>query len=54
MGFFSNSNQKRLIGNDQDVPIFEAKLSRDLRIVVRSSSLSPAGRYVANPAASTK
>ncbi|KAF8491287.1 hypothetical protein JB92DRAFT_2753228 [Gautieria morchelliformis] len=32
-GFFSDSNQKLLIGNDNDVPIYEAKLSRDLRII---------------------
>ena len=34
-GFFSDSNQKLLSGNDNDIPIYEAKLSRDLRIVVR-------------------
>lgn len=33
-GFFSDSNQKLLSGNDNDIPIYEAKLSRDLRIVV--------------------
>ncbi|QRV93432.1 UvrD-like helicase carboxy-terminal domain protein [Ceratobasidium sp. AG-Ba] len=32
-GFFSDSNQKRLIGLDTEVPIYEAKVSRDLRIV---------------------
>ncbi|QRV93433.1 UvrD-like helicase carboxy-terminal domain protein [Ceratobasidium sp. AG-Ba] len=32
-GFFSESNQKRLLGFDTEVPIYEAKVSRDLRIV---------------------
>ncbi|KAH7337934.1 hypothetical protein B0J17DRAFT_405653 [Rhizoctonia solani] len=32
-GFFSDDNQKRLIGSDTEVPIYEAKVSRDLRIV---------------------
>ncbi|KAB5592704.1 TPR and ankyrin repeat-containing protein 1 [Ceratobasidium theobromae] len=32
-GFFSDSNQKRLTGLDTEVPIYEAKVSRDLRIV---------------------
>ncbi|KAH7337987.1 hypothetical protein B0J17DRAFT_706450 [Rhizoctonia solani] len=32
-GFFSDSNQKRLIGLDTEVPIYEAKVSRDIRIV---------------------
>ncbi|CAE6534820.1 unnamed protein product [Rhizoctonia solani] len=32
-GFFSDDNQKRLIGLDTEVPIYEAKVSRDLRIV---------------------
>lgn len=34
-GFFSDSNQKLLSGNAKDIPIYEAKLSRDLRIIVR-------------------
>ncbi|CUA68004.1 hypothetical protein RSOLAG22IIIB_07686 [Rhizoctonia solani] len=32
-GFFSDSNQKRLVGMNTEVPIYEAKVSRDLRIV---------------------
>ncbi|KAF8594569.1 hypothetical protein BDV93DRAFT_549191 [Ceratobasidium sp. AG-I] len=32
-GFFSDSNQKRLLGLETEVPIYEAKVSRDLRIV---------------------
>ncbi|KAF8686413.1 UvrD-like helicase C-terminal domain [Rhizoctonia solani] len=32
-GFFSESNQKRLVGLDTEVPIYEAKVSRDIRIV---------------------
>ncbi|KAG8753172.1 hypothetical protein FRC11_007661, partial [Ceratobasidium sp. 423] len=32
-GFFSDDNQKRLVGLDTEVPIYEAKVSRDLRIV---------------------
>ncbi|KAF8588487.1 hypothetical protein K439DRAFT_1335105 [Ramaria rubella] len=30
---FSDDNQKRLSGNDSDIPIYEAKLTRDLRLV---------------------
>ncbi|CAE6484842.1 unnamed protein product, partial [Rhizoctonia solani] len=32
-GFFSDDNQKRLVGLNTEVPIYEAKVSRDLRIV---------------------
>ncbi|KAG8869862.1 hypothetical protein FRB98_002112, partial [Tulasnella sp. 332] len=32
-GHFSESNQKLLVGNGSEVPIFEAKMSRDLRLV---------------------
>ncbi|CAE6529326.1 unnamed protein product [Rhizoctonia solani] len=32
-GFFSDDNQKRLVGLGTEVPIYEAKVSRDLRIV---------------------
>ncbi|KAH7337929.1 hypothetical protein B0J17DRAFT_405385 [Rhizoctonia solani] len=32
-GFFSDDNQKRLTGLNTEVPIYEAKVSRDLRIV---------------------
>ncbi|TFK38654.1 hypothetical protein BDQ12DRAFT_96280 [Crucibulum laeve] len=32
-GHFSADNQKRLSGPDMDIPIFEAKMSRDLRLV---------------------
>ncbi len=34
-GHFSFDNQKRLSGPDKGIPIFEAKLSADLRLVVR-------------------
>src|SRR6266581_9238736 len=33
-GFFSADNQKRLIGPSTEVPVFEAKMTRDLRLVV--------------------
>jgi hypothetical protein len=33
-GHFSDDNQKRLNGPDTDIPIFEAKMTRDLRLVV--------------------
>lgn len=32
-GFFSASNQKRLVGGDDDIAIFEAKMTGDLRLV---------------------
>ncbi|KDN37508.1 hypothetical protein RSAG8_10107, partial [Rhizoctonia solani AG-8 WAC10335] len=32
-GFFSDDNHKRLVGLNSEVPIYEAKVSRDLRIV---------------------
>ncbi|KAF8323810.1 hypothetical protein DL93DRAFT_2222704 [Clavulina sp. PMI_390] len=34
-GFFSKSNQKLLVGGPNDVHFYEAKLSRDLRLVYR-------------------
>jgi hypothetical protein len=34
MGHFSDDNQKRLNGSSTDIPIFEAKMTRDLRLVV--------------------
>lgn len=33
-GHFSDDNQKRLNGRNIDVPIYEAKMTRDLRLVV--------------------
>lgn len=33
IGFFSDSNQKRLVGKDSEVPIYEAKMTRDTRLV---------------------
>lgn len=33
IGFFSRSNQKRLIGGDNEVPIYEAKMTGDTRLV---------------------
>jgi hypothetical protein len=32
-GFFSASNQKKLLGQDSDIPVFEAKMERDTRLV---------------------
>jgi len=32
-GFFSASNQKKLLGQDTDIPVFEAKMERDTRLV---------------------
>jgi hypothetical protein len=32
-GFFSASNQKHLVGNDNEVPVFEAKMTGDTRLV---------------------
>ena len=34
LGFFSADNQKRLCGPTTAVPVFEAKMTRDLRLVV--------------------
>ena len=34
-GHFSDDNQKRLGGTDAGIPIFEAKMTRDTRLVVR-------------------
>lgn len=33
-GHFSDDNQKKLTGKDVGVPIFEAKMTRDTRLVV--------------------
>ncbi|KAG8809366.1 hypothetical protein FRC17_003478, partial [Serendipita sp. 399] len=32
-GFFSKSNQKRLVGKDAEVPVYEAKMTNDTRLV---------------------
>jgi hypothetical protein len=32
-GFFSASNHKKLLGEDTDIPVFEAKMERDTRLV---------------------
>jgi len=32
-GHFSASNQKKLLGQDTDIPVFEAKMERDTRLV---------------------
>ena len=37
-GHFSEDNQKRLNGPDTEIPIFEAKTTRDSRLVVRHLS----------------
>lgn len=34
-GFFSDSNHKRLVGGTDDLPILEAKMTGDLRLVYR-------------------
>lgn len=33
-GHFSDDNQKRLTGSDNEIPIFEAKMTSDSRLVV--------------------
>jgi hypothetical protein len=33
-GHFSDDNQKRLNGTDSSIPIYEAKMTRDSRLVV--------------------
>ena len=33
-GHFSEDNQKRLVGSNLDVPVFEAKMTGDTRLVV--------------------
>lgn len=33
-GHFSDDNQKRLNGTDTSIPIYEAKMTRDSRLVV--------------------
>jgi hypothetical protein len=33
-GHFSDDNQKRLNGSNADIPIYEAKMTRDSRLVV--------------------
>ncbi|KAL5534681.1 hypothetical protein ACEPAG_1145 [Sanghuangporus baumii] len=39
-GFFSDDNQKRLKGQDKGVPIFEAKLTGDLRLIYQIDIVS--------------
>lgn len=39
-GHFSDDNQKRLNGPDIDIPVFEAKMTRDSRLVVWPTSRS--------------
>ncbi|KAL5535095.1 hypothetical protein ACEPAF_3188 [Sanghuangporus sanghuang] len=39
-GFFSDDNQKRLKGHDKGVPIFEAKLTGDLRLLYQIDIVS--------------
>jgi hypothetical protein len=41
-GHFSDDNQKRLNGPNTEIPIYEAKMTRDLRLVV-SALLSLSG-----------
>jgi len=38
-GHFSDDNQKRLAGPGTEVPIFEAKLTGDLRLIVSVQTL---------------
>lgn len=33
-GHFSDDNQKRLTGSQNEIPIYEAKMTRDTRLVV--------------------
>ncbi|KIJ45080.1 hypothetical protein M422DRAFT_207261 [Sphaerobolus stellatus SS14] len=46
-GFFSDDNQKLLTGISQDIPIYEAKATRDLRIIYQVDVVpnSETGRY---------
>ncbi|KAG8877563.1 hypothetical protein FRB98_006659 [Tulasnella sp. 332] len=44
-GHFSESNQKVLVGNGSEVPIFEAKMSRDLRLVYQVDCGSHFDKY---------
>ncbi|KAG8843814.1 hypothetical protein FRB96_003722 [Tulasnella sp. 330] len=44
-GHFSDSNQKVLVGNGSEVPIFEAKMSRDLRLVYQVDCGSHFDKY---------
>jgi hypothetical protein len=39
-GHFSDDNQKRLTGSDNDIPVYEAKMTRDSRLVVRGDMCS--------------
>ena len=39
-GHFSDDNQKRLTGSDKDIPIYEAKMTRDTRLVVRCAAFN--------------
>jgi len=32
-GFFSALNQKKLLGQDTNLPVFEAKMEQDMRLV---------------------
>ena len=43
MGHFSDDNQKRLTGSKTDIPIYEAKMTRDSRLVV--STLAELGVF---------
>jgi len=37
-GHFSDDNQKRLVGIDTDIPVYEAKMGRDSRLIVGVTS----------------
>jgi hypothetical protein len=39
-GMFSADNQKRLVGPNAEIPIYEAKMTGDSRLVVRSNSIN--------------
>ncbi|KAF8060885.1 hypothetical protein FPV67DRAFT_312197 [Lyophyllum atratum] len=45
-GHFSDDNQKRLNGPNTDVPIFEAKMTRDTRLVYQVDSISDYDSHV--------
>ena len=65
-GFFSESNQKRLAGEDTGVPIYEAKMTRDTRLVYTIDCIPNAsgkvcmvviqktGAYIAHPACNAR
>lgn len=39
MGYFSRDNYKILAGGDNDIPVYEAKMTRDSRLIVSRTAL---------------